>query len=304
MAARSNVTKNKRAAPRSSVRYAVCLSCAIQQTSLIWENSILTFVIPVRHQDTVRDWAVIKDHLAITIASLAAQKNAPWNAIVVANEGADLPAMPDRVKIVRVDFPANSLPVQDRASEAFFAAVRSDKGSRILHGLVRGGAAGHVMFVDHDDLVSNRLAELVASAPDSNGWFLDQGYIFSGGPEVYAYDKNFHKLCGTSHIVRADLLRIPARVEEAGLSYISLWLGSHVFIKDELDKEGAPLAPLPFSGAIYRIGHPDATSGSPTLREVIRDRSRGDPEARERLLRKMMPMTAKIADEFFAGVAR
>ncbi len=265
--------------------------------------SILTFIIPLRHQDTVQSWSAIKNHLAITIRSLAAQKSGFWKAVVVANEGSDLPEMPEHVEVVRVDFPANVLPAQDRRSEAFFDAVRTDKGSRVLHGLVRGRAAGHVMVVDHDDLVSNRLAGLAASAPQANGWFLNDGYIFSGGPEVYHYENMFHKLCGTSHIIRADLLKIPPRVEDAGLAYIKTWLGSHVFIKDDFEKQGTALEPLPFTGAVYRMGHADTTSGSPTLQTVMDERSRSDPAAREKLLSKMLPVTPAIEDEFFGGIA-
>jgi hypothetical protein len=159
------------------------------------------------------------------------------------------------------------------------------------------------MVVDHDDLVSNRLAELVASAPEANGWFLDDGYIFSGGKEVYHYEHMFHKLCGTSHIIRADLLKIPARVDDANSGYIRTWLGSHVFIKDDFEKQGTPLAPLPFTGAVYRMGHADTTSGSPTLETVMNERSRRDPTAREKLLSKMVPITPQIENEFFGATA-
>ena len=39
-------------------------------------------------------------------------------------------------------------------------------------------------------------------------------------------------------------------------------LGSHVFLHEQMEASKTPLAPLPFIGAIYRIGHAEAHSRS------------------------------------------
>jgi hypothetical protein len=114
----------------------------------------------------------------------------------------------------------------------------------------------------------------------------------------------FHKICGTSHVIRADLMKIPARVEDADDVYIRRWLGSHISIADDLQRQGTPLAPLPFTGAVYRIGHPEASSASPALEEFIERRNRREPHLREARLKKILPITRDMADEFFAGVVR
>ncbi len=49
---------------------------------------LLTFVIPVRHQDNAPDWARLSANLAQTLASIAAQSHSDWQGVVVANEGA------------------------------------------------------------------------------------------------------------------------------------------------------------------------------------------------------------------------
>ena len=42
-------------------------------------------------------------------------------------------------------------------------------------------------------------------------------------------------------------------------------LGSHIYIKDELARSKNDLAPLPFVGAVYRVGHSDNHSGASDL---------------------------------------
>ena len=91
---------------------------------------VLTFIVPVRHQQNARDWTELKSHLAQTLRSLAAQTAANWHAVVIANHGADLPALPAGVVVVRVDFPPNPLHERGTADEeTFYEAVRLDKGT-------------------------------------------------------------------------------------------------------------------------------------------------------------------------------
>lgn len=265
------------------------------------EPNLLTFVMPVRHQATTKDWPGIKRRLAVTLRSLCAQTSPDWNAIIVVNQGADLPALPDeRITVLHVDFPPAQLPdAKQRA--AYLTAVRIDKGNRILAGLIAARPAGHVMFTDCDDLVSCNLAGLPAANPAANGWFFTDGYIFSGGAELYPFRPDFFMYCGTSHIVRADLLRIPARLQDADADYVSQALGSHVHIKKALDAAGTPLAPLPFAGAIYRTGHSESTHGSAGVKNFLRLQARDNEARYQQLLSRLCPLDETIRAEFFAG---
>jgi hypothetical protein len=71
--------------------------------------------------------------------------------------------------------------------------------------------------------------------------------------------------CGSSLIVRGDLYNLPDRIEDASEDYIKEWLGGHVRIKQLLRAAGHPLAPLPFDGGIYRVGHRNSHSNSGSL---------------------------------------
>lgn len=224
---------------------------------------VLTFVIPVRHPDNARDWSELKSNLAVTLASLANQAETGWRAVVVANRGADLPALPEGVQVKWVDFPPNSLHEQGSSDrEVFYEAVRLDKGRRILAGMLDIGPTDYFMVVDDDDLISDKLTGFVKQHRGENGWFVYHGYVWSPGKTLIYRYPNFSMLCGTSHIVRADLFALPASLELADQAYIKKMLGSHVFITKHLNEQGTPLAALPFPGAIYRTGHTGSHSRS------------------------------------------
>jgi hypothetical protein len=230
----------------------------------------LTFVIPVRHQANARNWGRLKSNLSQTVRSVAAQTDSDWEGFVVANDGADLPVLPRRFSVIYVNYPPNLLHDMDSADrESVYQAFRLDKGRRVLAGLVAAKPKGHVMIVDDDDFVSRRLADHVAHHSSQNGWSIDKGYVWSdGGQLLYRHD-DFSNICGTSHIVRADLYEIPASVEAASEGYVRCMLGSHVAIGPHLRARGTPLEALPFRGAVYRIGHEGAHSKSKSLVETF-----------------------------------
>lgn len=223
----------------------------------------LTFIIPVRHQENAKDWGKLKQNLASTMKSISSQKNQDWKGIVVANHGADLPPMPPGFEVKWVDFPPNRLHEQGNVDkEQFYEAFRIDKGRRVLSGMLHAGEMQHVMIVDDDDFVSNRLSTLALENPKANGWYIRDGYVWGEGTN-YVYEfSDFSKLCGTCYVIRADLYQLPASFEAASEDYIKRMLGSHIVIRDHLAQTNTPLAPLPFVGAVYRVGHAGAHSKS------------------------------------------
>ncbi len=225
-------------------------------------KNILTFLIPVRHPDNAPDWQRLKEKLQQTIKSISAQDDARWKAVIIANEGAELPDLPKNFEIRWVDFPPNPHYAREAADlELYRQAVRLDKGRRIQAGMLHAGEMGHVMLADDDDFVSRRLTSFVAANARHNGWYFKSGLIWSdGGSLLYRYE-DFSHLCGTSHIIRSDLYQIPAGAAQSE-DYISRLLGSHVFIREHLAQRGTPLQPLPFIGAVYRTGHAGSHSRS------------------------------------------
>jgi hypothetical protein len=268
---------------------------------------ILTFIIPVLHQDNSNDWGEVKKNLAHTIRSIAAQTNDNWKAVIVANSGADLPQLPQQVDVKWVDFPPKRLPDKKTAEpEIFYDAVRIDKGRRVLAGMLHAGTVGHFMVVDYDDFVSSTLTSFVAGNQSANGWYIKDGYVWgSGGHLLYLYS-DFSNFCGTSHIIRADLYKLPATYDSASEIYIRRMLGSHIMIGEYFEKAGTPLARLPFIGAVYRIGYAGATSKSSGLIShflMHRWLVKRPREFARRLLRLRF-LTNSVRREFFGERAR
>ncbi len=230
-------------------------------------NNLLTFVIPVRHPDNADSWSLLKKNLAQTIASISAQDHNGWQAIIVANIGSDLPPLPANFSVEYVDYPPNPAFKQgNNELEVFRDAVRMDKGRRLLAGVMKAASnSKYIMLVDDDDFVSRKLVSFVAAHTDANGWYIDKGYVWGdGGKLVYLYS-NFSMLCGSSHIIRTDLFQLPESITAVTPEYIRTMLGSHIFISKQLAANGTALAPLPFIGAIYRIGHVGTHSRSQGL---------------------------------------
>ena len=226
----------------------------------------LTFLIPVRHPDNSPDWPRLKRNLAQTVASIAAQTHDDWRAIIIANEGADLPALPDRFSVEWVRFSPNSRHDKSGAASAdFLDAFRIDKGQRVLKGMLRARDSRFFMISDDDDFVSSRIAAFVAEHRDENGWIVDDGYVWDDGGEILYRHRRLNHVCGTTLIIRSDLYRLPDSFEAATPEYIKSMLGSHRSIGQILAERGSPLGSLPFPGAIYRVGHAGSHSQTPPI---------------------------------------
>ncbi|KAB0678784.1 glycosyltransferase family A protein [Aureimonas leprariae] len=267
---------------------------------------VLTFIVPVRHPDNAPDWKTLISRLRQTLRSIAAQTCDDWEAVVVANHGVELPTLPDRVVVERVDFPPNRMfDLNVAGREAAYDAVREDKGKRILAGMRTRPDSRYFMVVDDDDFVSNRLVAFVRDNAGEAGWTFNQGYIWSENrPVVYKYD-DFSKLCGTSHIVRSDLFEQLREASATELDFIKRCLGSHIFIEADLREAGTPLRPLPFRGAVYRVGHRGAHSrSSGVLRSYIlrRDVLRNPRRLLQRI-RRLRLVSKRHRREFFGSAA-
>jgi hypothetical protein len=281
---------------------------------------VLTFVIPVRHPSSIADPTQARALMAETVASVAAQTHPDWACFVAAEKDADLPPLPPGFEVVRTDIPAPVLPPMHVDRHTNRQLVRMDKGARIMTALVAAQPAGHVMVVDYDDLISRRLAALAAERPKANGWYAERGWLYSGGGFVSTCPEDFSRLCGTSIVVHSRLLKIPELREDIDLPHVARTLGDHIYIRADLAEAGTPLDPLPFPGAVYRVGHANSASVSVSMLSrllnttIIRTpenagarfryfrRFRGPREIVQNLAR-LRPLTTSLRREFFGAAA-
>ena len=267
-------------------------------------GSLLTFVIPVRHQDNAADWGLLKRRLRQTIQSVSAQDSSGWRGIVVANEGADLPPMPPNWDIVRVTFAPNPLHEQGGAAkETFYDAFRLDKGRRVLSGMMAARDSAYFMIVDDDDFVSRHLVSYVGANKGQIGWQITDGYIWEEGAVMVFLHEDFSRICGTSHIIRNDIYDLPESFAAASEEYMKFMFGSHVALPGKLKQAGTPLPALPFPGAVYRIGHAGAHSKSSGLMAQVFSRENRDRTWLQSVLRlsRIRLLTPSLHREFFAA---
>lgn len=226
-------------------------------------DKTVAFIIPVRHPANARDWPRLVERLKQTMRSISAQRSDRWTGVIVANREARLPDLPPGFVAVRVDLPPNPLYEMDHSNrEAIYEAVRTDKGKRVLSGMLAARGARFLMVVDDDDFVSRDLVSFADKHPDSNGWYVEHGYLWTEGSSFLMRRGAFNTLCGTSHLVRADLFDLPERAEDASMDRVKAMMGSHIKIEAMLRDAGHALSPLPFAGAVYRVGHGEAHSRS------------------------------------------
>jgi hypothetical protein len=133
-----------------------------------------------------------------------------------------------------------------------------------------------------------------------NGWRFLTGYLWEDGGRLLYLTSDFCGICGSSHIVRSDLYRIPAALEDASEEYLRYMLGAHRFIDKILSERGTPLDPLPFPGAIWRVGHSGSASNSTGLiRQVIHPR---DPLGSLKEAFRIRLKTKSVERDFFGSL--
>lgn len=209
---------------------------------------MLVFVVPLKSSQVSQSWEQVSRLFERTLKSVFNQTSADFRVIVVCHEKPQIVFTHPRVTYIEVDFPP---PEPDYKSKSL------DKGRKILWGLVHAKqfSPSHIMIVDADDCVSKHLAEFVNQNQESNGWFVNQGYVYQTGTKlVYLRRKAFNKLCGTSNIIRYSLLRLPPDVNQDYPEF-NYFYDNHKDLETALEKQGNPLAPLPFIGSVYIVGN-------------------------------------------------
>jgi hypothetical protein len=203
---------------------------------------MLAFVVPLKSAAVSKSWNQVTRLVERTLRSACAQTSPEFRVIVVCHEEPEIGFEDQRLEFLRVGFPP---PGQDLDGR-----IR-DKNRKVLAGLRRALTCQptHVMLLDADDCVSNRLAAYVAQHPAANGWYIAKGCFWREGLDtVHVERRRFHKWCGSSHILRPEFLELPAPPADD-------WHFRHSQVVHQMRARGTPLEPLPFPGAVYLISH-------------------------------------------------
>jgi hypothetical protein len=238
---------------------------------------MIAFITSVRHPLHCASYERTGELLDRTLRSVCAQTDGDFTVLVVANRRPAVACPDPRIEFVEVSFPA---PGPWQGGRTPLAAVRMDKGTKYVAGLIRARElrADHVMFFDFDDFVHRGIAGFVNGDAAADGWYIDRGYVHWEGSGRITPVEEFHKLCGTSHILACRLFELPPGLERtasreeileaAGEFYVTKVVGSHIRTAEYFMEKGFALKPLPFPGAIWSRGtgeHVEPCRGFPSF---------------------------------------
>ena len=265
---------------------------------------IVSFLTSVRHPANSADYARVERLLVKTLTSLNKQTSTNFEVVVVANRPLDLaPALRRHTRQIVVAFPP---PSDHRGPMTGRDAVLVDKGTKLAMALscARGG---HVMFVDADDYVNVNVTAFVEDHPDDPGWYVGDGFFYDHQDYRSSATDRFNEVCGTSLIVRRDILPQPAISDDAsqqeildayGESTVLEKIGSHRHLAQDLS-----LVPLPFPGAMYSVSTGENHSGA-RLRRPGSPLSRSDAKHFGISLKYVMAARGKQVFKKIRAVAR
>src|SRR5215467_2637692 len=216
---------------------------------------MLVFIIAVKHPERSNSYERVTEILRKTLLSVEAQSNSGFATIIVCNKRPMWARDATNRLFIEVDFPPAAAPanIDELHSWSYI-----DKGAKNAVGLVHAKDFNptHVMFVDADDFVSRRLAEHVSLNARAPGWYFDRGLLYSGQFKIAEVRDRFWSYCGTSHILRFDLLPVQLEfnrpvsrdcvLKALDRFYVQRILGSHLDFIPYVSNMGLELAPLPF----------------------------------------------------------
>jgi len=212
---------------------------------------MLRFVIPLKSKMVSNDWTVFSKIFERTLKSVCNQKDNNFQVVVVHHEKPQLSFKDERITYLSADFDPPKL---GDDLDLNYCLKNQDKSRKILMGtnLKLKEEPTHIMVVDSDDLISNKIAAYVNKNTNNGlGWFVNKGYFYREGKKFAFYKrKDFNLLCGSCLILGRDhvakvIVPNPVRPKYP-LDYYN---------HKAINIEGKKLGKLPFPGAIYSMAN-------------------------------------------------
>jgi hypothetical protein len=182
---------------------------------------MIAFVGAVRHPLNCNSYDRVLVLLEATLLSICSQTNNEFKVIIACNEiiQFDSPLIRQHVEFVVVNFPP---PSHERSAKTGREAIRKDRSTKYVVGILAAQRfePDYIMIFDTDDYVSPEIAEFANRHSDkSRGWYIEKGYVMDHQDERRLWMvKDFHKICGTSLIIRNDLLVEPKGDEQVEIT--------------------------------------------------------------------------------------
>lgn len=231
---------------------------------------MLVFITSLRHPQNSSNYAKVEQLLDRTLRSVCAQTDDRFKVVVVCNQiPTGIPAFIN-VHYVKVDFPPPSEVNQARTG---LPAVLKDKGTKYVIGLKKAEEFNpdYIMFLDADDYLHKDIAGFVNAQGKENGWFVNQGYVYRDGGLLLSKTDNFNQVCGSSNILKFDLVRQPDSITlnscqdsimaAVDNDFLFSVLGGHRKIPAWFEERNKTLKAFPFAAAIWLTNTGENHSG-------------------------------------------
>ena len=240
---------------------------------------MIVFIIPLKSAKVSKSWERTCYLLDRTLRSICGQTCDDFRIVVVCHEKPILEFSTPFVEYIEAD-----LPIPSR--EWFTTNI--DKSKKLRIGLERGKQyhPSHVMVVDADDLISNKIVGFVKKNPEQIGWLINRGYIHEfKNKYLYCLRKDFVDYCGSSVIIKTDLFEC-LFTEEDYYDHKCSTLPAH----------GISLNNLPFCGAVYsRVNGQNNFAVDPFYTKLL---PKGDYIAYIKHLIRFRFITSQVKNEF------
>lgn len=206
----------------------------------------LTFLVPLRPRAHTRDWRLVSRLCMATIRSCLKNQSPGIRVLLVGHEKPD---DFDNVRDLRLSF----LRTETSLPKAFQGTPgMQDKWSKIFQGLVEIGKdpPDYFMFVDADDLVSERLYDFLNEHRPPHGAICKDGYRYKLGARYVKLIRDAFN-CGTNAVIATTAVTMPAEVSKEARAHCAPLRSGHTGIEDDMAKNAKPLIRVPFPAVVY-----------------------------------------------------
>lgn len=234
---------------------------------------MVIFAIPLRAEETAKDWKNVLARFQKTIKSIFNQTNPNFRCIVACNRIPEMACQYDEwlefIELPDMPIPSTWLEMaRDKFWKLTMIAVRIRE---ILEKEPDPEKGIYVMPVDGDDLLNRKIAEYCAKYPNENGFVSEDGYVWQSGKQYFRIYKEMHTYCGSCNIIKMYREDLPAECpadprlchdqETAGKlnARYPIRFDHHTMV-EHYAHAGTPFAKLPFRSTVYVLGTGDNIS--------------------------------------------
>ena len=208
---------------------------------------MLTFLVPVKSERVSSNWPKFCSLFEKTLISICNQTDNNFKVVIVCHEKPRLNFTHKNIHYVHVDFDP-PIRAESESDESINVRRELDKGKKLEIGVSYAQErfnTDYIMTVDSDDFISNRIAAFVnQSNKKTPGWYIKNGYIHYSSKSFLLATYKFHSLCGSSVIVKPELLQYFFDKDPI------LYFDHRLTVINDIELER-----FPFYGGIYSISN-------------------------------------------------